>query len=389
MDTKTPSLPYPYNSIVTESTPKPKLLDQVRQRIRAKHQSVRTERAYVFWIKRFILFHNKRHPAEMGKAEVEAFLSYLATDRNVSASTQNQALAALLLLYREILQLELLWLDDVVRAKRFRRLPIVLTRDEVSRLLAQMAGPVGLFMRLLYGTGMRIHECAKLRVMDIDFGRNQITVRAGKGGKDRVTMLPAKLAQPLREHLQRVKAVHDLELSKGRGDVDLPYALSRKYPRAAYHWTWQYVFPSARRSRDPRTGIARRHHIDQTRLQRYFRRALAQAQIEKPATPHTLRHAFATSLLESGYDIRTVQELLGHSDVSTTMIYTHVLNRGAKGVKSPIDTWSRQREKGVLGGILKKGTRQLVRSYDVAELHGQILNLLMKLSVSELFQSLS
>jgi integron integrase len=332
-----PTRPPPFIPILSESPPKPKLLDQVRALIRTRHYSLRTERAYVFWIKRYIYFHHKRHPAEMGKAEVEVFLSHLASSKHVAASTQNQALSALLLLYRHILGVELPWLDGLTRAKKPKCLPVVLTRDEVIRLLGQLEGTVSLFMRLLYGTGMRIMECSKLRVMDVDFKRNEITVRHGKGGKDRITMLPESLATPLREHLIRVKAIHQSELREGRGDVELPHALARKHPRAACQWPWQYVFPASGLSKDPRSGVIRRHHIDDTRLQRHFQRALIRAGIEKRATPHTLRHAFATHLLESGYDIRTVQELLGHSDVSTTMIYTHVLSRGGKGVRSPLD----------------------------------------------------
>jgi integron integrase len=328
----------PVNTILAESAQPRKLLDRVRALIRTKHYSIRTERIYIFWIMRFICFHGRRHPESMGKAEVEAFLSHLATAGGVAASTQNQALAALLFLYKEILQIKLPWLDSVVRAKRPKKLPVVLTKDEVERLLAQSDGTVGLFLRLLYGTGMRIMECATLRVKDIDFGARSITVRAGKGAKDRVTVLPEGVIDDLRLHLQRVRAVHDQELAAGRGDVELPFALERKHPRAAFQWPWQYVFPARGLSACPRTGVIRRHHIDETLIQRHFRRALLAAMIAKPATPHTLRHAFATHLLEAGYDIRTVQELLGHSDVATTMIYTHVLNRGGRGVRSPLDS---------------------------------------------------
>ncbi|GAC1659300.1 MAG: integron integrase [Acidobacteriaceae bacterium] len=336
MSTQTDSPPV--IPILPECPPKPKLLDQVQRLIRAKHYSLRTERAYLFWIRRYILFHGKRHPASMGKAEVEAFLSHLATDKHVAASTQNQALSALLLLYRNVLEVQLPWLDGLTRAKKPRRLPVVLTTEEVGRLLAQMEGTVGLFMRLLYGTGMRIMECCRLRVTDVDFARNEITVRHGKGGKDRVTMLPVRVSIEMKEHLVRVKAIHQLELKAGRGDVELPNALARKYPRAAYQWPWQYVFPARGLSKDPRSGAIRRHHIDETRLQRHFQSALARAQIGKRATPHSLRHSFATHLLEAGYDLRTIQELLGHKDVSTTQIYTHVLNRGGRGVRSPLDT---------------------------------------------------
>jgi integron integrase len=258
----------------------------------------------------------------------------------LAASTQNQALAALLFLYKEVLDIRLTWLDGVVRAKRPKKLPVVLTQDEVERLLAQCEGTVGLFLRLLYGTGMRIMECATLRVQDIDFGARSVTVRAGKGAKDRVTVLPEGLIESLRVHLQGVRTIHDEELAAGRGDVELPFALERKYPKAAFQWPWQYVFPARGLSTCPRTGVVRRHHIDETMIQRQFRRALHGAKILKHATPHTLRHAFATHLLEAGYDIRTVQELLGHADVATTMIYTHVLNRGGRGVRSPLDSIS-------------------------------------------------
>ena len=298
------------SKIVAESRQSPKLLDRVRALIRAKHYSLRTERIYVFWIKRFICFHGKRHPESMGKIEVEAFLSHLATAGEVAASTQNQALAALLFLYKEILQIKLPWLDSVVRAKRPKKLPVVLTKDEVERLLAQSDGTAGLFLRLLYGTGMRIMECATLRVKDIDFGARSITVRAGKGAKDRITVLPDGVIDDLRLQLHRVRAAHDDELAIGRGDVELPFALEKKYPPAAYQWPWQYVFPARGLSTCPRTGAVRRHHIDETMIQRHFRRALLAAKIAKPATPHTLRHAFATHLLEVGYDIRTGRSCL-------------------------------------------------------------------------------
>jgi integron integrase len=337
MDTRQKQLPLSDNIIVTDFTPKPKLLDQVRNLIRTKHYSLRTERAYVFWIKRYIYFHHKRHPAEMGKDEVERFLSCLASTEKVAASTQNQALAALLFLYKQVLNVDLPWMEGIVRAKRPKRLPVVLTRDEVNRIFGQLDGTVGLFLRLLYGTGMRIHECVALRVTDVDFARREIVVRQGKGGKDRVTVLPEGLIEPLKSHLVRVKALHDTELAAGRGDVELPFALARKYPQAPYQWRWQYVFPAKSLSTCPRTGAVRRHHLDEKMIQRHFRRALHLAGVHKAATPHTLRHAFATHLLESGYDIRTVQELLGRSDVSTTMIYTHVINRGGKGVRSPFD----------------------------------------------------
>lgn len=314
----------------------PKLLDQVRDRIRRKHYSLRTEEAYV-WIKRFIFFHGKRHPREMGAAEVEKFLTHLAVAGRVSASTQNQAMSALLFLYKEVLEQALPWLDNVESAQRPKRLPVVLTVEEVEALLARVHGTVGLMLRLIYGTGMRIMECVRLRVKDVDFARGEIIIREGKGSKDRVTMLPASLAAPLQQHLARVKALHASDLKAGFGDVYLPYALARKYPNAGREWCWQYVFPSSKLSLDPRTGIKRRWHTHENNIQRAMRQALRDADTPKPATPHTLRHSFATHLLQAGYDIRTVQELLGHKDVSTTMIYTHVLNRGGRAVVSPLD----------------------------------------------------
>ena len=315
----------------------PRLLDQVRSRIRFKHYSIRTEQAYVDWIKRFIRHFDKRHPREMGAEEVRVFLSHLAVEGRVAASTQNQAKSALLFLYKEVLGVELPWLNKVEAAKTSRRLPVVLTRSEVAVLLSRMEGVTGLVAHLLYGTGMRIMEGLRLRVKDMDFGRGEILVRDGKGAKDRVTMLPAILAPELREHLAGVRETHNRDLAAGHGEVHLPNALDRKYPSAGREWCWQYVFPSAGLSVDPRSGAVRRHHVMDQAVQRAIRQAVRNAGIDKPATPHTLRHSFATHLLESGYDIRTVQELLGHSDVSTTMIYTHVLNRGGRGVASPLD----------------------------------------------------
>jgi integron integrase len=315
----------------------PKLLDQVRDKIKVKHYSIRTETQYVQWIRRFILFHGKRHPKEMGAAEAEAFLTHLAVEGNVSASTQNQALSALLFLYREVLGMELPWLDDVVRAKKPQRLPSVLNRDEVSLVLERMEGTHGLMARLLYGTGMRLMECCRLRVKDIDFRQREILIRDGKGAKDRVTMLPETLIKPLQEFLVKRRRLFEDDLGKGMSEVFLPDALARKYPNAAQEWIWQYVFPSGSYSVDPRSGRERRHHIDEKLLQRAMKKAVTASGITKFATPHTLRHSFATHLLQSGYDIRTVQELLGHSDVSTTMIYTHVLNKGGRGVVSPLD----------------------------------------------------
>jgi integron integrase len=317
--------------------PPPRLLDALRERIRVLHYSLRTERAYVQWVRRFIRFHRGRHPREMGEAEVTAFLGALATEGNVSASTQNQALAAILFLYKQVLGIELAWLDNVPRARRPRRLPSVLTAAEARRILEQMTGTHALMARMLYGTGMRLAECLALRVKDVDLERREILIRQGKGGKDRVTMLPAALADPLREHLVRVRALHERDRQAGVPGVELPGALSRKYPSAGRQWAWQWVFPQAKLSVDPRSGIRRRHHAFGQTLQRAIRRAVHAAGITKPVSTHTFRHSFATHLMEAGYDIRTVQELLGHKDVSTTMIYTHVLNRGGRGVVSPLD----------------------------------------------------
>ncbi|MGR9086072.1 MAG: integron integrase [Gammaproteobacteria bacterium] len=319
-----------------KNTP-PKLLDQVRDRIRVKHYSIRTEQLYVQWIKRFILFHGKRHPLEMGAAELEAFLTHLAVEGRVSASTQNQALSALLFLYKEVLLIELPWLDNVVRAKQPQRLPSVLTRTEVSAVLARMSGVYGLMANLLYGSGMRLMECVRLRVKEVDFERGEILIRDGKGAKDRITMLPQSLAGLLQSHLRQRRALFDDDARLGKSSVYLPDALERKYPNAATEWAWQFIFPSGSFSLDPRSGVERRHHIDEKLLQRAMKKAVQASGITKLATPHTLRHSFATHLLDSGYDIRTVQELLGHKDVQTTMIYTHVLNKGGKGVISPLD----------------------------------------------------
>jgi integron integrase len=315
----------------------PRLLDRVHEIIRRKHYSIRTEQAYVDWIKRFILFHDKRHPKELGATEVEAFLTHLAVDRNVSAATQNQAQSGLLFLYREVLGIQLPWLDGVARAKTPVKLPVVLTVDEVARILERLTGTHQLIGRLMYGTGLRILEALRLRVKDVEFQRGEILVRDGKGSKDRVTVLPRGLRRPLYTHLKDVAITHQQDLADGFGAVWLPFALARKYPAAPREWTWQYVFPADRRSVDPRGGMVRRHHVGDQAFQRAMRQAVRDAGVHKLATPHTLRHSFATHLLESGYDIRTVQELLGHSNVSTTMIYTHVLNRGGRGVISPLD----------------------------------------------------
>jgi integron integrase len=318
------------------ATQQPRLLDLVRAKIRYKHYSIRTELAYVDWARRYILFHGKQHPSSMGPREVEAFLTYLAVQLNVAASTQNQAKSALLFLYREVLGIELPWLDGVQSAKRSQRLPVVLTEDETAALLDRMSGTTGLIARLLYGAGMRLLEAARLRVKDLDFARLEILIRDGKGAKDRVTILPDPLVEPLNAQLAVAKALHDRDLLEGFGEVYLPYALGRKYPTAGREWMWQYLFPADRLSRDPRSDIRRRHHIDEQVVQRAMRVALRETRINKPATPHTLCHSFATHLLQAGYDIRTVQELLGHRDVQTTMIYTHVLNRGGRGVLSPL-----------------------------------------------------
>jgi len=313
------------------------LLNQVRDRLRTLHYSLRTEQAYLDWVKRYIRHHQLRHPQEMGQSEIEAFLTHLAVARQVSASTQNQAKSALLFLYREVLKIDLPWLKDVVSAKASQRLPVVLTPNEVQQILAQLDGVWSLVGRLLYGTGLRLLEGLRLRVKDVDFLRHEIVVRSGKGDKDRVTMLPANIVTALQAQMAEAKALHDADLAQGWGEVYLPFALAQKYPNANREWAWQYIFPSAQRSADPRSGLIRRHHLDEKGMQRAMKQALHATHIPKLATPHTLRHSFATHLLEAGYDIRTVQELLGHSDVRTTMIYTHVLNRGGMGVQSPLD----------------------------------------------------
>jgi integron integrase len=319
-----------------QSQPLP-FLESCRQKIRLKHYSLRTEQVYLDWIRRFILFQGKRHPVDLGAPEVEGFLTHLAVDRGVAASTQNQAKSALLFMYREVLGTELPWLDHVERAKTPQRLPVVLTQDEVAAVLKRLDGVHRLIGRLLYGTGMRIMEGMRLRVKDVEFTRREILVRDGKGQKDRVAMLPERMAGPLQQQMAEARTLHTLDLAAGRGEVYLPDALSRKYPNAAREWGWQYVFPAAALSRDPRSGAVRRHHLGDQAFQRAMRQAVRDAGLVKPATPHTLRHSFATHLLDAGYDIRTVQELLGHADVSTTMIYTHVLNRGGRGVVSPLD----------------------------------------------------
>jgi integron integrase len=319
------------------STARPTLLGELRARIRAAHYSLRTERAYVLWARRFIRFHRRRDPRAMGAAEVTSFLSSLATRRQVAAATQNQALAAILFLYREVLGMDLPWLGEVVRAKRPRRLPTVMSEEEAHRMLALMDGLHGLMARLMYGTGMRISECVAIRVKDLDLERREIVVREGKGGKDRVTLLPETLVLPIREQLVCSRAVFESDRLRDVPGVELPYALARKYPGAGRDWAWHWVFPQDHLSIDPRSGIRRRHHYYEQTLARAITLAARAAGIAKPVTSHTLRHSFATHLMQRGYDIRTVQELLGHKDVSTTMIYTHVLNRGGRGVVSPLD----------------------------------------------------
>lgn len=314
-----------------------KLLDQLRERIRYLHYSIRTEESYVYWVLAFIRFHGVRHPATMGHAEVEAFLSWLAAERKVSASTHKQALSALLFLYSKVLCIDLPWMANIGRPRTQRRLPVVLSVDEVTAILAVLEGEHRVFAQLLYGTGLRITEALQLRVKDVDFDRRTIIVREGKGDKDRALMLPQSLVPALRGQLARARAFWSADQAEGRGGVELPHALARKYPRAGASWIWFWVFPQATHSTDPRSGIVRRHHLYDQTFQRSFKRAVEQAGIGKPASPHTLRHSFATHLLQSGYDIRTVQSLLGHADVATTMIYTHVLNVGGGGVISPLD----------------------------------------------------
>lgn len=315
-----------------------KLLDQVRDVIRRRHYSIRTEQAYVDWIKRYIFFHNKRHPLEMGAPEISQFLTYLARERNVAASTQNQALNALVFLYKQVLQKEIGDLGPTERAKKPERLPTVLSREETARILTAMSGIHQLMAKILYGCGLRLMECVRLRVKDVDFDQRQIVVREGKGEKDRVTMLPDQLKPLLMEQINRVRILHEQDLRNGLGEVFLPDALERKYPHAARDLGWQYVFPADRISVDPRSGRRRRHHVGEDGLQRAVLKASRAQGFVKPVSPHTFRHTFATHLLEAGYDIRTVQELLGHKDVSTTMIYTHVMKRGGMGVKSPLDS---------------------------------------------------
>lgn len=320
------------------NSPKPRLLDQVRQALNARHYSERTEQAYVHWIKRFIFFHGKRHPMEIGEREINQFLTDLAVTKKVSASTQNQALSALLFLYRYVLGREIGDLGEVIRARKPKHLPVVMTRDEVEALLKDLTGDKWLMASLMYGAGLRLMECLRLRVQDIDFDRSEIIVRDGKGDNDRITMLPVSLKSPLLEHLKKVKKMHERDLTEGWGRVQLPDALDRKYPNASRDWRWQWVFPQEHRWINSQTKEQGRHHVHESIIQKAVACAVRRAELTKRATCHTFRHSFATHLLEGGYDIRTVQELLGHKDVKTTMIYTHVLNRGGHGVRSPLDT---------------------------------------------------
>ena len=315
-----------------------KLLDRVRETIRTKHYSFRTEQTYVEWIKRFILFHKKRHPKEMGVDEVQAYITYLATERTVAASTQNQALSAILFLYKYVLQKEIVFPSDIIRASKPERLPTVLSHAEAMSIIGRMNSIPQLITKLLYGSGLRIMECMRLRVKDLDYQNHQLIVRDGKGENDRVTILPDSLIPDLKMHLETVRAIHQMDLKEGFGEVFLPYALARKFPNAPREFAWQYVFPASARSVDPVSKRARRHHLDVSVAQKAIRHAAQLAGINKPVTPHTFRHSFATHLLQNGYDIRTVQELLGHKDVKTTMIYTHVLQRGGLAVKSPLDS---------------------------------------------------
>jgi integron integrase len=314
-----------------------KLLDQVRDALRVRHYSYRTEQSYVDWIKRYILFHDKRHPREMGSAEIEAFIAFLANERHVAASTQNQALSAILFLYRNVLEQKLELPANIVHVGRPARLPVVLTQAEARAVIARLRGTARMAVGLLYGSGLRIMECMRLRVKDLDFGLHQLIVRDGKGENDRATVLPDSLVDEIQLHLQGVKLLHEKDLREGYGETSLPYALGVKYPGAGREWGWQYVFPASQRSADPLSGVVRRHHLDESVIQKAVRIAAKEAGLVKPVSPHTFRHSFATHLLQNGYDIRTVQELLGHKDVKTTMIYTHVLQKGAGAVKSPLD----------------------------------------------------
>jgi integron integrase len=327
----------PQASMATITTGRPRLLDRLRQALQSRHYSSRTEQTYCHWVRRFIFFHKVRHPAEMAEPEINAFLTHLAVREKVSASTQNQALSALLFLYRHVIGREVGDLGEVIRARKPTRLPVVMTREEVKAVLANLASDKWLMASLMYGAGLRLMECLRLLVQDVDFARSEITVRDGKGAKDRITMLPESLKAPLQDHLKKVKAIHERDMAEGWGRVLMPDALDRKYPNAPSDWRWQWVFPQENRWRNTKTGEQGRHHTDESLVQKAVREAVNKAGLTKRATCHTFRHSFATHLLEGGYDIRTVQELLGHKDVKTTMIYTHVLNRGPTGVRSPVD----------------------------------------------------
>ena len=326
-----------YQTLQPPTTTKPKLLDQVREVIRTKHYSFRTEQAYVFWIKKFIFFHKKRHPQEMAAKEINEFLTYLAVKENVSASTQNQALCAIVFLYKQVLKIELQDFGDVTWAKKPKRIPVVFTRKEIKTIFNQLTGMNWLMGMLLYGAGLRLTECLQLRINDIDFEYKEITVHHAKGAKDRVMPLPDQIIEPLKQHINYVKELHDKDIKDGYTSVYLPYALERKFPNAGKELGWKFVFPATQISADPRSGIRRRHHIHESVFQKALKRAIQKAGITKHASSHTFRHSFATHLLEAGYDIRTVQELLGHNDVKTTMVYTHVLNQRGLAVKSPAD----------------------------------------------------
>ncbi len=315
----------------------PKLLEKMQNRLRVLHYSIHTEKSYLDWVKRFILFHDKRHPESMGTQDIERFLEYLAVELNVASSTQNQALSAILFLFKEVLRLDPGWVSASKRAKRPQKIPVVFSHAEIKQVFLHLDGVYWLMAHLLYGSGLRLMECVRLRVKDIDFDHNQILVRGGKGNKDRRSVFPGVLKEPLKIHLEKIKLMHVKDLADGRGTVFLPHALARKYPGVETDWAWSYVFPSHKLSKDPRSGVLQRHHLDGQGLQRKVKKAIRLADIPKQGSCHTLRHSFATHLLETGYDIRTIQELLGHKDVRTTMVYTHVLNKGGRGVVSPSD----------------------------------------------------
>ena len=325
---------------ISQSGPpeKKNLLQQVSEVMRLRHYSIRTERSYIGWIRRYCIFHDMKHPVKMGIPEIEAFLSNLATNEKIGRSTQNQAFNALLFLYKQVLRIPLDEPINALRAPLRQRIPVVMTLEETRRVLDAMSDQMKMMAQLMYGSGLRLMECVRLRIQDLDFSADQLTVRSGKGNKDRLTMLPVEIQSGLREHLKRVKLIHDRDLAEGYGNVYIPPALARKYPSASKQWIWQYVFPAISRSKDPRSGEIRRHHIHSTAFQKALKKAVRLSGITKRVTSHTFRHSFATHLLANGYDIRTIQDLLGHADVSTTMIYTHVLNKGGRGVKSPLDS---------------------------------------------------